>query len=109
MHTLDEWQQWYQSVSAIEPPPRVPHRPSEDPLLEAWDNRLAAPHGYFDICIAKHIGHARVADEKSIASLRVEQGLAKPVIEKAVGASLRAGCWPYIAHSEHIHLTSGIQ
>ena len=73
MHTLEEWQQWYQSVSVIEPPPRVPHRPSEEPLLEAWDNRLAAQHVYFDMCVAKQIGRARVADAKSIASLRIDQ------------------------------------
>jgi hypothetical protein len=109
MHTLEEWQQWYQSVSVIEPPPRVPHRPCEEPLLEAWDNRLAAQNVYFDICIAKHIGHARVADEKSIASLRVDQGLAKPAIEKAVGAFIRDGSWPALTHREYLHLIVRIQ
>jgi hypothetical protein len=109
MHALEEWQQWYQSVSVIEPPPRVPHRPCEEPLLEAWDNRLAAQNVYFDICVAKHIGHARVADEKSIASLRVEQGLAKPAIEKAVGAFIRDGSWPALTHREYLHLIVRIQ
>src|SRR6266550_4552909 len=94
MHTLEEWQQWYQSVSVIEPPPRVPHRPCEEPLLEAWDNRLAAQNVYFDICIAKHIGHARVAEEKSLASLRVDKGVAKPPIEKELGACIREGSRP---------------
>src|SRR4029453_1152695 len=109
MHTLEEWQQWYQSVSVIEPRPRVPHRPSEEPMLEAWDNRLAAQNVYFDMCIAKHIGHARVADEKSVASLRVDQGLAKPAIEKAVGAFIRAGSWPALTHREYLHLIVRIQ
>jgi hypothetical protein len=109
IHTLEEWQHWYQSVSVIEPPPRVPHRPCEDPLLEAWDNRLAAQNVYFDICVAKHIGHARVADEKSIASLRVEQGLAKRAIEKAVGAFIRDGSWPALTHREYLHLIVRIQ
>jgi hypothetical protein len=109
MHTLEEWQQWYQSVSVIEPPPRVLHRPSEEPLLEAWDNRLAAQNVYFDRCIAKHIGHARIADEKSIASLRVDQGLAKPAIEKAVGAFIRDSSWPALTHREYLHLIVRIQ
>ena len=109
MHTLEEWQQWYQSVSVIEPPPRVPHRPSEEPLLEAWDNRLAAQNVYFDMCFAKQIGHSRVADEKSIASLRVDQGLAKPAIEKAVGAFIRDGSWPALTHREYLHLIVRIQ
>jgi hypothetical protein len=109
MHTLEEWQQWYQSVSVIEPPLRVPHRPCEEPLLEAWDNRLAAQNVYFDICVAKHIGRARVADEKSIASLRVDQGLAKPAIEKAVDAFIRDGSWPALTHREYLHLIVRIQ
>ena len=109
MHTLQEWQQWYQSVSVIEPPPRVPHRPSEEPLLEAWDNRLAAQHVYFDMCVAKQIGHARVADAKSIASLRVDQGLAKPAIEKAVGTFIREASWPPLTHREYLHLIIRIQ
>ena len=110
MHTLEEWQ-WYQSVSAIEPPPRAqaPHRPTEEPLLEAWDNRLAAQNVYFDICVAKQIGHARVADEKSIASLRVDQGLAKPAIEKAIGAFIRVGSWPALTHREYLHLIVRVQ
>ena len=109
MHTLEEWQQWYQSVSIIEPRAPAPHRPSEEPLLEAWDNRLAAQHVYFDMCVAKHIGHARVADEKSIASLRVDQGLAKPAIEKAVGAFIREGSWPALTHREYLHLIVRLQ
>src|SRR5437762_14214314 len=104
MHTLEEWQQWYQSVSVLEPPPRVPHRPSEEPLLEAWDNRLAAQNVYFDMCVAKHIGHARVSDEKSIGSLRVDQGLAKPRIAKDVRAFLRGASWPALRSREHSHL-----
>ena len=109
MHTLEEWHQWYQSVSVIEPPPRVPHRPSEEPLLEAWDNRLAAQNVYFDMCVAKQIGHARLVDEKNIASLRVDQGLAKPAIEKAVGGFIRDGSWPALTHREYLHLIVRIQ
>lgn len=109
MHTLEKWQQWYQSVSVIAPPPRVPHRPSEEPHLEAWDNRLAAQNVYFELCIAKQIGQTRVADEKSIASLRVDQGLAKPAIEKAVAAFIRDGCWPALTHREYLHLIVRIQ
>jgi hypothetical protein len=104
MHTLEEWQQWYQSVSIIEPRAQASYRPPEDPLLEAWDNRLAAQNVYFDMCVAKHSGQARVADEKSIASLRVDQGLAKSAIEKAVGAFIRDGSWPALTHREHLHL-----
>src|SRR6266513_2547343 len=106
---MQEWQQWYQSVSVIEPPPLVPHRPCQEPLLESWDNRVAAQNVYFDICIAKHIGHAGVADEKSIASLRIDQGLAKPVVEKAVGAFIRDGSWPALKHREYLHLIIRIQ
>jgi hypothetical protein len=109
MHTLEEWHPWYQSVSVIEPPPRVPHRPSEDPLLEAWDNRLAAQSVYFDMCVARHIGRARVADEKDVAFLRVDQGLAKPAIEKAVTAFIREGSWPALTHREHLHLIVRVQ
>jgi hypothetical protein len=109
MHTLEEWQQWYQSVSVIESPPRVPHRPSEEPLLEAWDNRLAAQHVYFDMCVARQIGGARVANEKSVASLRVDQGLAKPAIEKAVGTFIREASWPALKHREYLHLIIRIQ
>jgi hypothetical protein len=104
MHTLEEWQQWYQSVSIIEPRAHASYRPSEEPLLEAWDNRLAAQNVYFDMCVAKHIGHARVVDDKSVASLRVDQGLAKPAIEKAVGAFIREGSWPTLTHREYLHL-----
>src|SRR5215468_531536 len=104
MHTLEEWQQWYQSVSVIEPRPRVPYRPSEEPLLEAWDNRLAAQNVYFDMCVPKQIGPAPVADEKNVAFLRVDQGLAKPVIEKAVAAFIRDGSWPTLTHRECLHL-----
>ena len=109
MHTLEEWQQWYQSVSVKEPPPRVPYRPSEEPLLEAWDNRLAAQNVYFDMCVARHTGDARVVDDKSVASLRVDQGLAKPAIEKAVGAFIRDGSWPALTHREYLHLIVRIQ
>lgn len=109
MHTLEEWHQWYQSVSVIQPPPRVPHRPSEDPLLEAWDNRLAAQNVYFDMCVARHIGRAHVADEKDLAFLRVDQGLAKPAIEKAVTAFIREGSWPALTHREYLHLIVRIQ
>jgi hypothetical protein len=109
MHTLEEWHQWYQSVSVIAPPLRVPHRPSEDPLLEAWDNRLAAQNVYFDTCVAKQIGHARIADEKSVALLRVDQGLAKPAIEKAVAAFISEGSWPALTHRECLHLIVRIQ
>ena len=104
MHTLEEWQQWYQSVSIPEPRTHVPHPPSEEPLLEAWDNRLAAQNAYFDMCVAKHMSHAHVADEKSVAFLRVDQGLAKPVIEKAVAVFIREGSWRALTHREYLHL-----
>jgi hypothetical protein len=109
MHTLEEWQQWYQSVSVIEPRAHVPHQASEEPLLEAWDNRLAAQNVYFDMCVAKHIGHAHNADEKNVAFLRVDQGLAKPAIEKAVAAFIREASWPALTHREHLHLIVRIQ
>ena len=109
MHTLEEWQQWYQSVSVIEPRAPAPHRPPEEPLLEAWDNRLAAQNVYFDMCVAKRIGHVRVVDEKNIASLRVDQGLAKPAIEKAVDAFIREGSWPALTQREYLHLIVRIQ
>ena len=108
MDTAEEWQ-WYQSVTVTEPRAHVPYRPSEEPLLEAWDNRLAAQNVYFDMCIAKHIGHARVADEKDVAFLRVDQGLAKPVIEKAVTIFIREGSWPALTQREHLHLIVRIQ
>src|SRR5215469_7373361 len=98
MHTLEEWQQWYQSVSVIEPGARVPYRPAEEPLLQSWDNRLAAQSVYFDMCVAKHLGHTHITDEKNIAFLRVDQGLAKPVIEKAVASFIREGSWPGLTH-----------
>lgn len=100
MHTLQEWQQWYHSVSITG---------SEEPLLEAWDNRLAAQNVYFDMCIAKHIGHAHVADEKNVAFLRVNQGLAKPAVEKAVAAFIRERSWPALTHREYLHLIVRIQ
>jgi hypothetical protein len=109
MHTLEEWQVWYQSVSIIEPRVRVPHRPSEEPLLEAWDNRLAAQNVYFDTCVAKHAGHGHVTDAKNVAFLRIDQGLAKPAIEKAVAAFIREGFWPALTHREHLHLIVRIQ
>jgi hypothetical protein len=100
MHTLEEWQQWYQSVNVIG---------AEEPLLEAWDNRLAAQNVYFDVCVAKRIGHTHIADEKNVAFLRVDQGLAKPTIEKAVAAFVREGSWPALTHREHLHLIVRIQ
>jgi hypothetical protein len=100
MHTLEEWQQWYQSVNIIG---------AEEPLLEAWDNRLAAQNVYFDVCVAKHIGHTHIADQKNVAFLRVDQGLAKPTIEKAVAAFVREGSWPALTHREHLHLIVRIQ
>jgi hypothetical protein len=106
--TLEEWQ-WYQAVSVPEPRAQPPHRPSEEPLLEAWDNRLAAQSIYFDMCLAKKIGHAQVADEKNVPFLRVDQGLAKPAIEKAVTAFIRDGAWPALTHREHLHLIVRIQ
>jgi len=112
MHTLEEWQQWYQAVSIPEPRAQAapaPHRSSEEPLLEAWDNRLAAQNIYFDMFLAKKIGHAHVADEKNVAFLRTDQGLAKPAIEKAVTAFIRKGCWPTLTHREHLHLIVRIQ
>jgi hypothetical protein len=109
MHTLEEWQQWYQAVRIPEPRAQAPQRPSPEPLLEAWDNRLAAQNIYFDICVAKHNGSAQLANEKNVAFLRVDQGLAKPVIEKAVAAFIREGSWPALTHREHLHLIVRIQ
>ena len=109
MHTLEEWHPWYQSVSVITPPLRVPHRPSQDPLLEAWANRLAAQNVYFDTCISKHTGRAHNADGKSVAFLRVDQGLVKPAIEKAVATFIREGSWPALTHRECLHLIVRIQ
>jgi hypothetical protein len=112
MHTLEEWQQWYQAVSTPEPRAQAvqaPHRPAEEPLLEAWDNRLAAQNIYFDLCVAKKTGHARLADEKDVAFLRIDQGLAKPSVEKAVAAFIREGSWPTLTHREHLHLIVRIQ
>ena len=87
----------------------MPHRPSEEPHLEAWDNRLAAQNVYFEQCIAKQMGQARVADEKSIASLRVDQGLARPAIEKAVATFIRESSWPVLTYREYLHLIVRIQ
>jgi hypothetical protein len=112
MHTLEEWQQWYQAVSIPEPRAQAaqePHRPSAEPLLEAWDNRLAAQNIYFDTCLVKKIGHAHVADDKNVAFLRIDQGLARPAIEKAVAAFIREGSWPTLTHREHLHLIVRIQ
>jgi hypothetical protein len=109
MHTLEEWQQWYQSVTIIEPRAHAPYRPSEEPRLEAWDNRLAAQNVYFDMCVAKQIGHNPVADEKSVAFLRVDQGLAKCAIEKAVAAFISEGSWPALTQREYLHLIVRIQ
>jgi hypothetical protein len=106
--TLEEWQ-WYQAVSIPEPRAQPTHRPSEEPLLEAWDNRLAAQNIYFDICVAKKIGHAHVADERNVAFLRVDQGLAKPAIEKAIAAFIREGSWPDLTRREYQHLIIRIQ
>ena len=100
MHTLQEWQQWYQSANVTG---------FEEPLLEAWDNRLTAQNVYFDMCVAKHIGHGHVADEKNVAFLRIDQGLAKPAIEKAVAAFIREGSWPALTHREYLHLIVRIQ
>src|SRR4029434_2402387 len=100
MHTLQEWQQWYQSANVTG---------IEEPLLEAWDNRLTAQNVYFDMCVAKHVGHGHVADEKNVAFLRIDQGLAKPAIEKAVAAFIREGSWPALTHRECLHLIVRIQ
>ena len=100
MHTLEEWQQWYHSANTTGP---------EETLLEAWDNRLAAQNVYLNMCVAKHIGHAQVADEQSIAFLRVDQGLAKPAIEKAVAAFIRESAWPALTHREYLHLIVRVQ
>ena len=109
MHTLEEWQQWYQAVSIPEPRAQPPHRPSEDPVLEAWGNRLAAQNIYFNMCVAKKIGRAHVVDEKNVTFLRTDQGLARPSIEKAVAAFIREGSWPALTHREHLHLIVRIQ
>jgi hypothetical protein len=100
MHTLEEWQQWYHSVSTTGP---------EETLLESWDNRLAAQNVYFEACVAKHIGHVHVVDEKNLAFLRVDQGLVKPSIEKAVTAFISKGAWPALTHREYLHLIVRIQ
>ena len=99
MHTLQEWQVWYQSANVTG---------FEEPLLEAWDNRLAAQNVYFDACVAKHVGHRHVA-VKNVAFLRIDQGLAKPAIEKAVAAFIRESSWPALTHREHLHLIVRIQ
>ncbi len=99
MHTLQEWQVWYQSANVTG---------FEEPLLEAWDNRLAAQNVYFDMCVAKHIGHGHVAVKK-VAFLRIDQGLAKPAIEKAVAAFIQESSWPALTHREHLHLIVRIQ
>jgi len=95
MHTLQEWQVWYQSANITG---------FEEPLIEAWDNRLGAQNVYFDMCVTKHIGHGHVAHEKNVAFLRIDQGLAKPAIEKAVASFIRDGSWPALTHREHLHL-----
>jgi hypothetical protein len=100
MHTLEEWQQWYQSVNITG---------TEAPHLEAWDNRLAAQHVYFDMCVAKHLGHAHVVDEKNLASLRMDQGLAKRSIERAVSVFICDGSWPALTQREYLHLIVRIQ
>jgi hypothetical protein len=111
MHALEEWQQWYQAVSI--PEPRVqapaPERSSEDPLVEAWDNRLAAQNIYFEMCVARKIGRAHVVDEKNVAFLRIDQGLARPSVEKAVATFISDGAWPSLTHREHLHLIIRIQ
>jgi len=106
--TLEEWQ-WYQAVSIPEPRAQLAYRPSEEPLLEAWDNRLAAQNIYFNICVAKKTGHSHGADEKSVAFLRTDQGLAKRAIEKAVATFVREGSWPALTHREYQHLIVRIQ
>src|SRR4029077_13998142 len=100
MHTLQEWQQWYQSANVAG---------FEEPLLEAWDNRLTAQNVYFDMCVAKHTGHGHVGGETNVAFLRVDQGLAKPAIEKAVDRFIREASWPALTHPEHLHLIVRIQ
>jgi hypothetical protein len=106
--TLEEWQ-WYQAVSIPEPRAQPTHRPSEEPLLEAWDNRLAAQNIYFNLCLAKKIGHTHVADENNVAFLRTDQGLAKPSVEKVIAAFIREGSWPALTHREYQHLIIRIQ
>jgi hypothetical protein len=61
------------------------------------------------MCLAKKIGRAHVADEQNVAFLRIDQGLAKPAIEKAVTAFIREGGWPTLTHREHLHLIVRIQ
>jgi hypothetical protein len=100
MHTLQEWQVWYQSADVAG---------FEEPVLEAWDNRLAAQNVYFDMCVAKHMGSGHVAGEKNVTFLRIDQGLAKPAIEKAVAAFILDGLWPALTHREHLHLIVRIQ
>jgi hypothetical protein len=112
MHTLEEWHQWYQAASIPEPRAQAsetPHRPSEEPLLEAWDNRLAAQNIYFNLCVTRKNGDAELADAKNVAFLRIDQGLAKPSVEKAVAAFIRDGSWPALTHREHLHLIVRIQ
>ena len=100
MHTLQEWQQWYQSANVTG---------FEEPLLEAWDNRLAAQNVYFRYVRRQAHGHGHVAGEKDVAFLRIDQGLAKPAIEKAVAAFILDGSWPALTHREHLHLIVRIQ
>ena len=111
MHTFQEWQ-WYQSVNgrnASSPDLSQTAIRVDEPLLEAWDNRLAAQNVYFDLCITRETGHPQVADERDVAFLRVDQGLANPVIEEAVAAFIRDGSWPTLTHREHLHLIVRIQ
>ncbi|HJT46264.1 MAG TPA: hypothetical protein VJ721_08345, partial [Chthoniobacterales bacterium] len=74
-----------------------------------WDNRLAAQNIYFDMCVAKKMGHAHVGGEKGVAFLRTDQGLAKPSVERAVSTFIRDGSWPDLTHREHLHLIVRIQ
>jgi hypothetical protein len=99
-HTLQEWQQWYRSADVLG---------FEEPVLEAWDNRLAAQNLYFDMCVAKQTGHVHFVDEKSVAFLRADQGLAKPVIEKTVAGFISTGSWPALTHRECLHLIVRVQ
>ena len=100
MNKLQEFHTWYHSAGRKEP---------GEVLLEEWDNRLAAQNVYFDMCVAKHIGHAHITDAKDISFLRVDQGLVKPAIERSVAAFINTGCWPTLTHREYLHLIVRVQ
>jgi hypothetical protein len=100
MHTLEEWQQWYQSLRAIA---------SRGSLLEAWDNRLAAQSAYFSVCLARHTSAPRLVGEECLALLQSSEQRARRRIEKAVATFIRTGTWPVLTRREYLLLIVRIQ